>query len=178
MEFEGYTIKVMAVGDPGVGKNTLFHNSAIDISPPGIYDRKIGVYFFCKIIEINNENWKFQLWNFSDEEQHRFLLPQYCKGARGAFFIFDITNSSSFNNIYEWFKLINKDRKFSWPMILIGNKIDLEHKREIKYEQAEIACRKLGFSSYIECSFLTGERVDEIYEKMVKEILEKVSVSQ
>ena len=176
MECDIETFKVMAVGDPGVGMSTLFQNYALELFPFDQLEEQIGVEFLIKIIRKYNENWKFQIWQMSNKKQGRLLLPQYCRGASGTFFIFDITNINTFINVKEWFELMNEHSNFSGSMMLIGNKVDLEHKREVKIEQVKEACRKFGFSRYIECSFLTGYNVEKMFEIMLEEILHKISL--
>ena len=179
MGFLSHTFKVIAIGNPGVGMNTLFKKSAIEVFPNEQIEKKIGVDFYIKSIKRNNVNWEFQIWKIgNDEEQKRFLLPAYCEGASGAFFVFDITNLSTFEHVYEWFDLMNKNREFTGLIMLIGNKTDLEHEREVKLEQAKETCKELGFSRYIECRSLTGNNIEEMYEKMLEDILKKISQSQ
>ena len=79
MGFLSHTFKVIAIGNPGVGMNTLFKKSAIEVFPNEQIEKKIGVDFYIKSIKRNNVNWEFQIWKIgNDEEQKRFLLPAYC----------------------------------------------------------------------------------------------------
>ena len=165
----------MAIGDSGVGKTTLFQKYTIGDPSDAIV--VMGIDFYFKKIKISNKKYKLQLWNVSGDEKFKFILPSYIWGASGAFIVFDITNISTFENVYNWVDSMKNERKNSLSMILIGNKIDLEHKREVKIEQVKEACNKLGLSRYIECSFLTGKNVKVIFDIMIEDLIQKISQS-
>jgi small GTP-binding protein len=86
-----YTFKLMMLGDASVGKTSL---TLRYISGFFMEDLKltIGVDFYSKTTLFNEKKVKLQMWDFGGEERFRFLLSQYCKGANGAFFLYDITN--------------------------------------------------------------------------------------
>ncbi len=137
-------------------------------------EMEIGIEFNIKKININNKINKLQLWNCYDEDRYKFLIPAYYRGSNGILFIFDITSMSTFKKVFEWLELLDINKKNnSIPMMLIGNKKDLEHEREVKSEHIKKACMKYGFSGYIECNFLTGYNVEEIFEQLTKDMIRK-----
>lgn len=79
------------LGNASVGKTSL---TIRYISGYFMEDLKltIGVDFYSKTTSYIEKKVKLQIWDFGGEERFRFLLSQYCKGANGAFFLYDITN--------------------------------------------------------------------------------------
>ena len=56
---------------------------------------------------------------------------------------------------------------------LIGNKIDLEEKREVSYEEGSIYASKHGMLFY-ECSAKTGQNIDKIFIESTREIDKRI----
>jgi len=155
------------VGERGVGKTALVENFESDKFKE---DTKItiGVYFFYKDITIENEHQvRLQIWDFYTEMKFRFLLPTFVKGADGIMFVFSIVDKNSLSNFDEWLSII---RKFdpSIPILLIGSKIDLEHQRSVKKEEAIELCRSRGCDSYIEVSAKERINVEDAFKSIAK----------
>ena len=84
--------------------------------------------------------------------------------------VFDVTDIESFNNINSWLIEIEKNANKNVYKILIGNKCDLEDKRQVTYEQAKEFADSYGMK-YIETSAKTNQNVHEAYVTMTKEII-------
>ena len=56
------------------------------------------------------------------------------------------------------------------PMILVGNKADLGHRREVSQQEAESLARSWGIT-YIETSAKTRVNVDKAYMNLLTEII-------
>ena len=57
-------------------------------------------------------------------------------------------------------------------LLLIGNKSDLENKREVKKEDGEEKAKAFGLG-FIETSACTGDNIDKAFEIMLKEVCNK-----
>ncbi|MHA1487682.1 MAG: roadblock/LC7 domain-containing protein, partial [Promethearchaeota archaeon] len=90
------TFKIIIFGDVGCGKRTLTQRFVTNsfVSNQTI-TMTIGVDFEVKSISVDGQKVKLQIWDFGGEERFRFLLRTYVRGARGALFLYDITNFSS-----------------------------------------------------------------------------------
>ncbi len=91
----------------------------------------------------------------------------YYKKADCCILLYDITNREEFNEIKEYFIVKIKELcKKNVKVILVGNKTDLEDKREISYnEGANLAF--LNNFLFIETSCLKNENVYEAFEKII-----------
>ena len=78
----------------------------------------------------------------------------YYRGAIGAFVVFDVTDSRSYENIPGWVKQIQSEVP-SVELVLVGNKLDRPD-RVVSKEQG-IALGQDHNLPYIETSALTGE---------------------
>lgn len=122
---------------------------------------------------INQESVKFQLWDFAGEQRFRFLLPQYCKGANGVFFLYDITKPLTLEHLPEWISIVRQTCGSGIPILLIGSKADLEEYRKVSREKALQALQKYNLTSYLELSSKTGKNVQKSFRKMAKILIER-----
>ncbi len=167
-----YRYKVLVIGDSTVGKTSL---TIRYVSGSFIDDLRltIGVDFYNKTISLDEATIKFQLWDFAGEERFRFLLPQYCQGANGVFFLYDITKPSTLEHLPEWISVIRKNVSDQVPIILIGSKIDLQEYRKVPKEKALLAKKKYNLTAYIELSAKTGENVQKTFKEMARILIDK-----
>lgn len=165
-----YTLKIIVVGDNNVGKSTLIENFLSDIFPSNSI-QTIGVDFYTKELKVNGKIVKLQVWVFGAEERFKSLLPQYIRGANGALVICDLTNKSTFAHIDEWLSIITTYAEF--PILIVGNKVDMGDERGIPYEEAIELAKLSGVDGYIECSFKGGENVADMFVGISRLIIEK-----
>ena len=111
-----YTIKIMVLGDESVEKTSLINRY---ISGFLFDDLRLttGVDYCSKTLNLDDKKIKLQIWDFGGEERFRFLLHQYCKGAQGGLFVFNIADSSSFAHIDDWLNVIRQgvEQRFHFP---------------------------------------------------------------
>ena len=168
-----YTFKIMMLGDASVGKTSL---TVRYIKGFFMQDLRltIGVDFYSKTINFKEKNVKLQIWDFGGEERFRFLLTQYCKGANGAFFLYDITNPKSLDHLPDWTQII-RENAGDIPIMLIGSKLDLDEYRAVPRDDGILAAKKYNLASFVELSSKTGENVEEAFTVMTETLFEKYS---
>lgn len=164
-----YTFKIMLFGEPKVGKTTLAQRFCFDIFNPS-EGLTIGVDFYVKTIELHGKRVKLQIWVLGGEERFTFLLANYCRGANGAMIIYDITNMKSLDQIIEWIKII-REEVGDIPIMLVGNKLDLEESREFNIEVGIEIAKKYNLSSYKEISSKTGQNIEETFEDLTEIVI-------
>jgi small GTP-binding protein len=167
-----YTFKIMVLGDSSVGKTTLANRYVTGV----FTDVKItvGVNFYVKRLKLEKKKVKLQLWDMGGEKRFRFLLPTYCLGSSGALYVYDITRETTLDNIHEWIKII-KEHNGNIPIMLVGNKIDLEHEnRAVTRERGIEIAKKLGCIGFVEISAKTGVNVDAAFETISNLMLKSI----
>lgn len=136
MDFN-YTLKIILIGDAGVGKTSLLYTYVYDIDQykAGI---TLGVEFGSKTIVINNDIVKVHIWDTSGQERFRSITRSYYRSAAGCIVVYDITDYVSFQNAKKW---LNEVRRFTInddiPIILVGSKNDLVENRTVSYSDGE-----------------------------------------
>ena len=163
-------ICIMTLGISSVGK-TSFILRFTENSFQNLFYSTVGIDCKAKIIEIENIKYKLLFYDTAGQERYKSLAPNLIKKAHGIIIMYDITNKSSFDSIPEILKNIKEEKGDYFPMILIGNKKDLEQDREIKKEEGEDLASKNGIE-YFEISNKEGINIQEAGFSIVNKILE------
>ena len=169
-----YTFKVVLIGDKGTGKSTLTQRFLTNL-----FKSKsrltIGVDFEVKSLEINGKKIKLQIWDFGGQDRFRFLLSTYVRNAEGGIFMYDITNYSSLARLDDWLMAIRKEFRAGgqFPILIVGNKADLEDNREVSREEGIQFAKVRGVDGFIECSAKTGENVEEMFDALTRLMIMK-----
>ena len=167
-----YIFKYIIIGDPEVGKSSIIQRY-INNEFNRNYSSTIGVEFHVPSIELNKKTYKIQIWDTGGKKENQIQAKIVCKGAICAFIVYDITNKNSFNNITSWVENCKNNASEKMLIILIGNKSDLNDKRQVNTEEGQDLADKLGIS-FFETSCNTGENVNNIFEKSLEEIQKRI----
>ena len=163
-----YILKILTLGAQNVGKtNIIFRYS--DNQFLERINSTIGIDFKTKMIKKGNEIIKVTIYDTAGQERFNYLIKNYYKGTNGVLLIFDITNRDSFNKIDFWLQDLrdNADNIDNIFIYLIGNKIDLEEKRQVSFEEANEYANKKNMK-YLEVSAKTGQNIKKLFEEMIK----------
>lgn len=167
--------KLVIIGDSSVGKTGILSRY---LSKEFNENSKatVGVEFGGKKLLIQDHRVKVQIWDTAGQERYRSITNAYYKGAKGALIVYDISNKVSFENVEKWMKEVQVMGESDMYFILIGNKADLDDKREVSTEQGEEKAKNLGIA-FMETSAKTSHNVDNVFnqtcEHIVKNILSK-----
>ena len=132
----------------------------------------IGVDFKLKNIEIDNKKIKLQIWDTAGQERFKTITTSYYKGAHAILVVFDITDRDSFDHVRNWMADIDKFAKEGVLRILVGNKCDLAHERQVSAEEAKEIANKYGIK-YIETSAKDTINIDDLFVSTAKYLLSK-----
>jgi small GTP-binding protein len=162
--------KIVLIGDSNVGKTNILSKYLQNEFNP---DSKatVGVEFGSKTFNINDNVIKAQIWDTAGTEKYRSITNAYYKGAKGAFVVYDISRKTSFNNIDKWLFDLKNNGDENINIILIGNKIDLEHQREVTTEEGEKKA-VLNKASFIETSAKNGDNIEKAFNLMIENVYE------
>ncbi len=159
-------LKITLLGNPGVGKNTLFSHIT-----GGLFDDKlrasVGASFGIKIIR--KPEWDFQIrlqfWDLNCEPHLKFVRPSFYRGSYASIFMFDLTGPESFAGVKTW---VHESDRYTpgIPRILLGNKMDLADERKISRIEGEKLAEEIG-AVYYEISAKTGLNQDVWLESLV-----------
>eukprot|EP01118_Nematostelium_gracile_P004644 TRINITY_DN154_c0_g1_i2.p1 TRINITY_DN154_c0_g1~~TRINITY_DN154_c0_g1_i2.p1 ORF type:complete len:200 (-),score=63.58 TRINITY_DN154_c0_g1_i2:65-664(-) len=166
-----YLFKYIIVGDTAVGKSCLLLQFTDKRFQP-IHDLTIGVEFGSRMINVEGNQVKLQIWDTAGQEKFRSITRSYYRGTSGAILAYDITRRDTFDHLTEWLEDCKKYSNPNIVIMLIGNKCDLEEKRQVSREEGEKFARDNGLF-FLETSAKTDQNVDEAFIATAKSIYEK-----
>jgi GTPase SAR1 family protein len=95
------------------------------------------------------------------------LHSPYFNGADGMMLVYDVTRSTSFSNVNNWYSTAVKFGLSGVPRVLVGTKIDLKNEKKIILPMAEHLSQKLN-APFFETSAITGENIAEMFTKIAE----------
>jgi small GTP-binding protein len=166
------TCQILIIGDSSVGKTSIltrYTNGTFKEE----YLATVGLDYYSKDEIFNNKTINVKLWDTAGQERYKSLTQSYFKNAEGVIVAYDITNTESFDNLKFWINSIKanmENKNIFIPVIIIGNKTDMEESREIMTEDAEKFAEENKYK-YFETSAKTGEGIDKAIRDLINQIL-------
>ncbi|KAL9059054.1 MAG: hypothetical protein Q9162_001442 [Coniocarpon cinnabarinum] len=160
--------KLVVVGGGGVGKSCLtiqlIQSHFVDEYDPTIEDS------YRKQCEIDNETALLDVLDTAGQEEYSAMREQYMRTGEGFLLVYSITSRESFEEVLQFQQQILrvKDKDY-FPIILVGNKCDLESERKVPYEQGEQAAKDFR-CPFIETSAKSRQNVERAFYDTVREI--------
>ena len=108
------------------------------------------------------------IWDTCGQEIYNSICEKYYKRADGVLLVFDISNKESFEKINNYYvEKIKENCKSNIPIILLGNKTDLDENRQVSQEETiDLAVREEYI--YKEASCLLNENVADAFETIIE----------
>ncbi|CBI15560.3 hypothetical protein VitviT2T_025779 [Vitis vinifera] len=168
-----YLFKAVLIGDSAVGKSNLLSRFSrdefrLDSKPT------IGVEFAYRNIKVGDKLIKAQIWDTAGQERFRAITSSYYRGALGALLVYDITRRATFENLKKWLRELRDFGKPDMVIVLVGNKSDLGHSREVDEEEGKTLAETEGLC-FMETSALENLNVEEAFLHMITKIHEVTS---
>ena len=128
-------IRVFTLGDSSVGK-TCFILHFIENRFQEIHLVTSGIDLKTKVVQLENgQSYQVDFYDTAGQEKYRAISANSIKSADGIILMYDITNQKSYDDITNWIKSVKEHKGPNFPMILIGNKLDLKEKRIVSKEE-------------------------------------------
>ncbi|KAJ6254494.1 small rab-related gtpase [Anaeramoeba flamelloides] len=159
---EPFISKIVLVGHQQTGKSCILLKFADNVFSQS-YISTIGVDFKIKQNKYWEKDFKMQIWDTAGQERFSTITSSYYRGAHSIILIFDITNKESFEKVKTKLSDLKNQISEDTPVLLVGNKIDLENKREISTEEALEYADKNGLP-YMEVSAKEGTNIDLMFK--------------
>ena len=160
-----FIFKVIVVGDAAVGKTSLMFRFVHGTFQKD-YKMTIGVNFATKLVNLDSTKVKLSIWDTAGQERFHFLLPSYYDGSSGGLVVFDVTRRESFTNLPKWLEQI-RGKTGNIPLLIIGNKADLEDLRAVTQEEAKEFAQQYNVV-YTETSAKTGDNVNDVFTALTQ----------
>ena len=166
-------VKVVFCGDWGVGKTSLIRRFAENKFDHD-YKPSIGVNIVTKILDVKGRKLKLQMFDTGGQERFRTMRQRYYTGANAAVFVFDVTRASSATAIESrWLDEVEEILGSDFERLVLANKVDLDHEREVSEYAAKQATSRIQ-GNYYETSALDGGNVDDAFSNLGARLMDKL----
>ncbi|PHH82140.1 hypothetical protein CDD83_3355 [Cordyceps sp. RAO-2017] len=164
-------LHIVVLGAGGVGKSCLtaqfVHNEWIESYDPTIEDS------YRTQIQVDGRQVVLEILDTAGTEQFVAMRDLYMKTGQGFLLVFSITSPSSLNELAglrdEIIRMKDDD---SVPMVIVGNKADLEETRAVPRAKGFSISQRWG-APYYEASARTRTNVDEVFVDLCRQMLRK-----
>ena len=170
--------KLFTIGDNKVGKSSIIKRYAEGIFNEETEKQIPGVDFKMKTINFQNKKIKLEIWYLVGRETNIIYSSLYYKATSGFILVYDITDKQSFNNIDNWYMETTRTitpiemSQFYLPpvFILVGNKSDLEDKREVSFQEGSDYAESKSMK-FFETSAKNGNNISVVFIKLCSDLL-------
>ena len=163
--------KLIFLGDQSVGKSCILNRFMNDTFTEE-YQATIGLDFQSKNVQIDNQDIHLLLYDTAGQEKFRSLIPMYTRDANIILLVYDICSKDSFTHLSDWLNDLTTINKDEVIFAVVGNKIDLEDKREVKKEEGDNFAKEHDFI-FAEVSAKTGDGFSDLF---YKNLFEKIRI--
>jgi len=167
---------IVLLGDSGVGKSSLVSKLRFGTTSCGDGTTIIGTIqdIHRHGFELDGSHTIVDIVDTSSLDEYRVLMQEAIDDADGFIIMYSIDSQNSFNNAVNLCRLVRREKPEDGiygdrPLVLVGNKSDLGHLREVTSLQTNEVSRKMG-CPVIECSASTGDRIIEPFDEVVRAI--------
>ena len=168
MEEYDYVLKIIMVGDSGVGKSSIFsrycesyyNNTSIST---------IGVDYNVKKLYYNDKKIKLQIWDTAGQERYRTITSSYYRGAHIIMLVFDLTNECSFTRLIYWITEMKKYIEHN-NFVLVGNKIDKINNCQVNKKHIDKFISEHNIE-YVEVSAKKNINITQAFEKLLPKLI-------
>lgn len=168
MSSQPHIFRLLTLGDSGAGKSSLLLRYTQGEFATA-YMPTIGIDFRLKNVELGGKMIKVQVWDTAGQERFRTITHNYYRGAHGIALVYDCTNESSFANIKKWIQDVHTYAESDVDVVLIGNKCDLAHDKEVTAAQGEALAAEFDIK-FFESSAKMDINVHESFTTLVEQV--------
>lgn len=160
-------IKIILVGDSGVGKTALinryYNDSFLENN-----EATVAMNFVEKTITINNKKITLKIWDTAGQEQYKSCNKLFIKNSNIVIFVYDTTSKISFENLDYWYNYIQTELGQDPYLGMVGNKADLFDMEEVTKEQGEEYAKKCNAYFSILSAKKDKQGINDYFQKIVE----------
>jgi len=166
--YKTFELKTVLLGESGVGKTSIALRFSTDVFKK-YNESTIGASYLTKNLYIDNNIYKFFIWDTAGQEKYHSLAPMYYRGASLALIVYDITNKNTFLTVQKWVNELKKNGPLDIMIAIIGNKVDLSDKRQVPTEHARLYAQKID-ALFLETSAKDNINIHELFKNAADKV--------
>ena len=161
-------IKAILLGNAGVGKTNLI-NTCVGLNFDNVNNPTTTGSFVSKNIKLNDKNYIINLWDTAGQERYKSITKIFLKKSEIVFFVYDITNLKSFNDLKEWIDISKEMIDNEFVGAIVGNKTDLYMYEQVNEEEA----RKFAEANGLLFKLVSAKKDPRIFINFLNELIDE-----
>jgi small GTP-binding protein len=173
-------LKICLVGESSVGKTSLIKKYVFDVFDD-TYSSTIGTKVTKREVKFKHPDSGDDLdvymliWDLMGEQSFLEMLKvSYFFGARGLIAVCDTTRKETLSELENWINAAYSVTK-EIPMVILGNKCDLEDERQIELSKIEEFAKRYKDCQVFNSSVKTGHNVEHTFNTLTEMIVKNIS---
>lgn len=164
------SVTLIMVGSGGVGKSALA-NRYLFRTFTDSYTPTSADTLHRKVTVDARRECHLTILDTAGQEEYAAIRDSYYKQGDGFVVVFAIEERDSWTQVLairdQICRALNDDHP---PLVLVGNKADLDLRRQVTLQEAEAAASKWGNCEYLEASAKDGRNVDQAFESILRRV--------
>uniref|UniRef100_A0A8P4KFY6 Calcium release activated channel regulator 2Ab n=1 Tax=Dicentrarchus labrax TaxID=13489 RepID=A0A8P4KFY6_DICLA len=163
--------KVVLIGNSSVGKTSLLRSFCEGRFHPST-TATVGIDYSVKTLTLDNMQVAMQLWDTAGQERYRSITKQFFRKADGVVVMYDVTVEESFKAVQPWLTNVQEAAGEGIPILLLGNKMDMDGDREVSFKEAEQLAHE-NKVMFFEVSAYTAKNVTESLTHLARVLMDQ-----
>eukprot|EP00761_Pharyngomonas_kirbyi_P007856 gb/GECH01007867.1/.p1 GENE.gb/GECH01007867.1/~~gb/GECH01007867.1/.p1 ORF type:complete len:606 (+),score=185.38 gb/GECH01007867.1/:1-1818(+) len=162
--------ELVILGSGGVGKSAItiqfIQGNFVEKYDPTIEDS------YRKDMVVDGESCMLDILDTAGQEEYEGMRDEYMRSGQGFILVYSITDDSSFQDLEDIHSKLLKAKDADGdevPVVLIGNKCDLEDERKVKESEGKDMAKRFGrYTKFLEASARSRINIDEAFTEMIR----------
>jgi len=160
-----FRCNISLVGDAGVGKTSIARQFGKNTFSEE-RNCTVGLDITTRHSQSSDgQKIVYHIHDTAGQEKFKSMLPAFIRNCDAIAVVYDVGCRTSFENVSKWLYFVNNYLPVEAPTILVGNKVDLDHCREVSYEEGRQTADRSNLL-FLETSAKTGEKVTDVFQQL------------
>jgi len=161
--------KIIIIGPMEVGKSCILIQLVQQIFD-GMQQSTISCEFGEHVVRVDDKVVELNIWDSAGQESFRALGRTYYRNSQGVLIVYDVSNRTSFEQMESWLAEAQRNAVDNAVILLVGNKTDLNHRRQVSTEEGQQFAKKHHIK-FIETSAKTASNIDSAFDLVAKTLV-------
>ena len=167
------SVKVVLLGEAGVGKTSIIHQFAYHTFEPDCIS-SISAQFVSKTIGYQGYGAiKYDIWDTAGQERYRSMAKIFYKDAKVIVFVYDITSQPTFDGLKNyWYEQIKINCEKDAILAVVANKNDLYSDQVISDDEGQKFADEIG-AIFQSTSALSDSGIGKLFDHIGRKYIDE-----
>ena len=166
------SVKVVLLGEAGVGKTSIIHQFTYHTFDPDCIS-SISAQFVSKTIDYQGYGAiKYDIWDTAGQERYRSMAKIFYKDAKVIVFVYDITSQATFDGLKNyWYEQTKTNCEGDAILAVVANKNDLYADQTVTDEEGQKFADEIG-AIFQSTSALSDTGIGKLFDHIGRKFID------